>query len=67
MAVGVPVKIEEGEAPLTDEQLRVRTDLLLKAAEQVSMQLRVQTEQLAAAITMFDHDIIRPLREGLDK
>lgn len=67
MAVGMPVSKDTNgaTAALTDEQLRIRTQMLLHAAEQVSVQLQLQTEQLAAAIQMFDRDIIRPLRGGL--
>jgi hypothetical protein len=56
---------ESSQPPLSDEQLRTRTEALLKAAESVSHQLQLQTERLAAAIALFDRDIIVPLREGL--
>ncbi len=52
------------EPPLTDTQLRDRTDDLLKAAERISLQLQLQTERLSAAIELFDREIIIPLREG---
>lgn len=50
---------------LTDDQLKRRTQDLLIAAEKVSLQLQLQTEKLAAAIALFDREIIVPLREGL--
>jgi hypothetical protein len=52
-------------ASLSDEQLKRRTIDLLVAAEKVSLQLQLQTEKLAAAIALFDREIIVPLREGL--
>lgn len=51
------------EPPVTDGQLRMRTEELLKAAENLSMQLQLQTERLAAAIDQFDKEIISPLRD----
>jgi hypothetical protein len=51
----------------TDEQLRKRTDSLLAAAEDISLQLRLQTERLAAAIEVFDKEILLPLRERENK
>jgi hypothetical protein len=51
--------------PLSDQQLRDRTSALLRSAERVSLQLSMQTEKLAAAIDMFDREIITPLRKGL--
>jgi hypothetical protein len=51
------------EPPITDGQLRMRTEELLKAAENLSLQLQLQTERLAAAIDQFDKDIITPLRD----
>ena len=52
------------EPPLTDMQMAERTANLLKAAEQISLQLQLQTERLSAAIELFDREIIIPLREG---
>lgn len=51
----------------SDAEMQKRTRDLLEAAERISLQLAVQTERLAAAIDMFDRDIIRPLREGLNE
>lgn len=51
--------------PLSDDDLRRRTEALLLAAERVSMQLVLQTERLADAIEQFDKEIIKPLRKGL--
>lgn len=48
-----------------DAELRKRTDELLLMAAEVSVQLRIQTEKLAAAIENFDRDILAPLREGM--
>lgn len=56
---------EEDEGPLSDIQLSDRTERLLKAALEISMQLQLQTERLTAAIDAFDRDIIFPLREEL--
>ncbi len=53
----------ELEPPLSDKQLRSRTEALLKAAIDISLQLQVQTERLAVAIDAFDRDIITPLRK----
>jgi hypothetical protein len=49
--------------PITDGQLRMRTEELLRAAENLSMQLQLQTERLAAAIDQFDKEIVSPLRD----
>lgn len=53
------------EVPLSDVNLRNRTEALLKAAMDISLQLQLQTERLAAAIDLFDRDIITPLRKEL--
>lgn len=53
------------EEPLSDSQLRDRTEALLKAAMEISLQLQHQTERLTAAIDTFDREIITPLREEL--
>lgn len=53
------------EVPLSDVNLRNRTEALLKAAMDISLQLQLQTERLAAAIDLFDRDIIMPLRKEL--
>lgn len=50
---------------LSDEDLRRRTETLIRAAEAVSVQLQQQTARLAVAIDMLDRDIIAPLRKGL--
>lgn len=63
MAVGVPVPSNESQGPVTDEQLKERTRNLLAAAEQVTQQLALQNEQLAATISRFDREIVQPLRE----
>lgn len=49
---------------LNDEELRARTDDLVATALSVSMELRLQTEKLNAAIQDYDRDVIAPLREG---
>jgi hypothetical protein len=54
------------EPPLSDSQLRDRTESLLSAAMQISLQLQLQTERLSAAIDTFDREIITPLRELKD-
>ncbi len=55
------------ESVPSDDELRQRTEALLKAAEGISLQLQLQTERLSAAIELFDREIIIPLREGFDK
>jgi histidinol dehydrogenase len=49
---------------LTSEELRVRTDELLAAAERVSAELETQNQRLAEAIELFHRDVLLPLREG---
>jgi hypothetical protein len=53
------------EPPLSDIKLRDRTEALLKAAMDISLQLQLQTERLSAAIDSFDREIITPLRREL--
>lgn len=53
------------EPPLSDSKLRDRTEALLRAAMEISLQLQLQTERLSAAIDSFDRDIITPLRREL--
>lgn len=50
---------------MSDAALHQRTQDLLRTAEKISLQLQLQTERLAAAIEVFDREIIAPLREGL--
>lgn len=45
------------DPPLSDQELHDRTEELLRAAERVSLELRLQTERLAAAIESFEHDV----------
>ncbi len=52
---------------ISDEDLKLRTRQLLKAAEETSVQLIIQTERLAAAIEIFQQEFIEPLRRELDK
>mgnify|MGYP001581956762 CR=1 FL=1 len=58
---------DDDEEPMTDAQLKRRTEALLQSAERVSQQLTLQTERLALAIEVFDREIITPLREGLSE
>jgi hypothetical protein len=57
--------VTEELPPLSDSKLRDRTEALLKAAMDISLQLQLQTERLSAAIDSFDKDIIAPLRREL--
>jgi hypothetical protein len=57
--------VSEEATPLSDSKLRDRTEALLKAAMDISLQLQLQTERLSAAIDSFDRDIITPLRKEL--
>jgi hypothetical protein len=59
------VTVSEEATPLSDSKLRDRTEALLKAAMDISLQLQLQTERLSAAIDSFDRDIITPLRKEL--
>lgn len=49
---------------LSGEELRMRTDELLAAAERVSNELELQNTRLAEAIELFHRDVLAPLREG---
>ncbi len=42
---------------LTDDQMRERTAELLRTAQEVSLQLQLQTERLDAAITLFNQTV----------
>lgn len=49
----------------SDEAIQIRTRELLKAAESISLELIQQTEKLAAAIELFNREIVEPLRREL--
>lgn len=46
----------------SDADLERRTNDLLHKAESISMELRLQTERLAATIDLFSRDVVDPLR-----
>lgn len=57
--------MHEDTTNLSDDDLKRRTEELLRNAERISMQLVIQTKLLSEAIDSFDRDIIAPLRKGL--
>ncbi len=57
------VTMSGSTADLTDEEISRRTRDLLREAEQVSLNLRLQTERLAAALAQFDSTVLGP-RQG---
>lgn len=51
---------------MSDDQLKIRTEELLRSAERISKELVMQSERLADAIDSFEREIITPLRERLN-
>ena len=49
--------------PLTDDELRERTQSLIDAAKNISVELMLQTERLATTIDTFNREVIEPMRQ----
>lgn len=49
---------------MSDAELRSRTTDLIRAAENISLELVLQTERLAATIDTYNREVVEPLRRG---
>lgn len=46
-----------------DQEVASRTQYLLQAAEQISAELTLQTEKLAGTVSLFNREVVEPLRK----